>query len=666
MKLADALVYLATEDSALRTGLEGAKQTTTTWAGNIAGVAKTALVAGVATAGAAAAGAVIAIGKAAFDVSGETKQAARDMAASLGLPISEAEKFAEVAKRVYGNNFAESVGDAAGAVTELAKQLGVTADDPALQTMAENAFRLRDTFGVDVAESINAVKSLTENFGISSAEAFDQLAAGYQRGLDSSGDLLDTIGEYSNQFAAGGASAAQFFSALDTGLAGGMLGTDKAADAFKEFRLRIQDGSQLTADSLAAIGLSAEQITAGLSSGTLTVVDVFGQVQAAMLGTEDPIARFNAGVGLLGSQYEDLGEKTILAMDLTNDWAKGTEGAITSLDAKYGSFGEVVSGVWRRLVVSVTPFTDKLLELVNSAMPAVMGEFDRFDATVGPAMEQAGQVVGRVVEYVRGLFGQFGQSVDSQGTKRFAYFKEWLDQNMPRVQQIVETVLGAISGFWTNHGDAIMHVINNTFSVVFTIIDTVLKNVLDLVTVVLQVLTGDWEGAGQTLLGIVQRTWDTVSEVFRTQIDSIKTIFTDFDWAELGRNIVQGMIDGIVSMSSALWEAARQTSQNLWNQMTGWWNTGSPSRKAKEGLGIPIAQGIGLGIQTGIDDMMRQIDGSMGGLFGGLQGATPAQAGAGAAAMQITVYVSGKDASYESGRAVGRGILDELRSRGGA
>lgn len=664
VKLADALVYLATNSDKLKEGLGQAEQVTKSWTQNFASMAKTALIGGVVTAGAAATTAVVAIGKAAFDVSSETRQAARDMAASLNLPIEEAEKFAEVAKRVYGNNLAESVGDAADAVENIAMTMGLAADDPALQTLTEHAFRLRDAFDVDVAESVSAAQTLVENFGVSGEEAFQLIAHGYQSGLDRSGDFLDTIGEYSTQFKEGGASAYEFFGFLETGLQGGMLGTDKAADAFKEFRLRIQDGSESTITALNAIGLNAEEMSAQMAAGTLDAATAFGMVRNALTEVDDQNLQMQAGVALMGSQFEDLGMQIVSGLRLTEPDFEKLDTSLTALSQQYGSFGGMASAVWRRLVVSVTPFSDKLLELVNSAMPAVMGAFDRFDATVGPAMERAGQVVGRVVEYVRGLFGQFGQSVDSQGTERFAYFKDWLDQNMPRVQQIVETVLGAIQSFWTNHGDAIMHVINNTFSVVFTIIDTVLKNVLDLVTVVLQALTGDWEGAGQTLLGIVQRTWDTVSEVFRTQIDSIKTIFTDFDWAELGRNIVQGMIDGIVSMSSALWEAARQTSQNLWNQMTGWWNTGSPSRKAKEGLGIPIAQGIGLGIQTGIDDMMRQIDGSMGGLFGGLQGATPAQAGAGAAAMQITVYVSGADATYAAGRAVGRGVLDELRSRG--
>lgn len=661
MKLADALVYLATDDSKLNAGLETAKQTTSTWAGNIAGMAKTALVAGVATAGVAAAGAVLAVGKAAFDVSNETKQAARDMAASLGIPTDEAERFAEVAKRVYGNNFADSVGDAATAVTELAKQLGMSADDPALQTMTENAFRLRDVFGVDVADSINAVKTLTENFGISSAQAFDLLASGYQAGLDSSGDFLDTIGEYSTQFAAGGASAVQFFSALDTGLQGGMLGTDKAADAFKEFRLRIQDGSQLTADSLAAIGLNAEQITAGLSAGTLSVAEVFDMVQAAMIATEDPVVRFNAGVGLLGSQFEDLGEKTILAMDLTDDWAGGTEGAITSLDAKYGSFGDAVSAVWRRLVVSVTPFTDSLLDLVNSAMPAVMGAFDKFDAAVGPIMTAVGGVIDRVVTAVKGLFSGLGSSIDEQGTGRFSYLKTWIDTNLPLMQTLVQNILGAIQGFWNQHGDAIKAVVDNTITVAFTTIDTVLKTVLGLVQATLQLLTGDWQGAGETMKGVAETLWDGIKTIFSTQIDSLRTLITDFDWGALGRNIIEGIANGISAAAGKIAEAAREAARSAYEAAKNWLGISSPSKKAAEGIGAPFAEGIAEGAKRELGRIQSDVARGIEGFFGGVQ---PQAAAAGAGPISLQVYVSGADATYEAGRQVGRGVLDEMRSRG--
>jgi len=401
----------------LKQGFDAAKTQTSSWASNLGSMAKTALTGVVVGAAVAAAGAVISIGAAAMDVSVQTQQASADIAASLGLPIEEARKFGEVAKQVYGDNFADSVTDAGDAVAIVAKQLQLAAEDPALKTMTENAFRLRDVFGVDVSESVDAVKTLMTNFGISSEEAFDLLASGYQKGLDRSGDFLDTVGEYSVQFAAGGASAGEFFSLLDSGLQGGMLGTDKAADAFKEFRVRIADGSKTTADALAQIGINVDDLTAQMASGTISAADAFGIVQAALNATEDPVVRMQAGVGLMGTQFEDLGDKTALALSMTQDWAAGSAGAITSLDTKYATFGSAVEGIWRRLVVSVSPFTDKVLELVNDAMPSVMAAFDTFDAAITP-------ILLGVIATIGMLITEFQKFVDQP----IAYLKDHLPE----------------------------------------------------------------------------------------------------------------------------------------------------------------------------------------------------------------------------------------------
>ena len=108
----------------------------------------------------------------------------------MGIPIEKAQEFADVAKQVYGNAFADSVTDAGQAVGEVAKRFRLAANDPALQQITENAFRLKDAFGVEVVDGIDAAQTLMSNFGISSQEAFDLIAAGYQRGLDRSGDFL--------------------------------------------------------------------------------------------------------------------------------------------------------------------------------------------------------------------------------------------------------------------------------------------------------------------------------------------------------------------------------------------------------------------------------------------------------------------------------------------
>jgi len=663
MNVGQLVVDLVTDASEYGRGLSDAENQNKSWAGRIGGVASGALKGMLLSGAAAAVVGIGAIGAAAFDVSRQTEQASANISASLGLPIAEAERFGEVARRVYGNNFAEDVTAAGAAVGEVAKQFQLAADDPSLQRITEQAIALKDTFGTEVPDSVSAAQTLMENFGISSDEAFNLITAGYQRGLDRSGDFLDTIGEYSTQFANGGANVSQFFSMLDSGLQGGMLGTDKAADMFKEFRVRIQDGSTLTAESLASIGLNADAMSAQLANGTLTAAEAFTMVQEALVATGDENVRFQAGVGLLGTQFEDLGTKAALGATLTSDAFANVEGSTDSLNNKYATLGDAVSGIWRRLVVAGSPFTDKLLDLVNSAMPTVMTGFDTFEENVGPSLERVGSVISTVISTAKEWFGGLSGSVDT-GTDRFGYFKSWIDTNMPLVQEVVGKVLGAIQGFWDAHGEDVMEIVDNTFENIFLVVDTILKTVMELITATLQLMNGDWEAAGTTLSGIVERIFNTAYEIIGNQIENIKILVTEFDWGELGRNIVQGMIDGIVGMSSALWNAADQLSQDLWDRMTGWWDVNSPSDKADEGLGQQIGRGLGLGVPKGLADVMSQVDGSMAGLFGDLGAGSVGHAGGGIGGISLIQNFYGATDPAAVRYAAESGITSSLRAQG--
>lgn len=511
-----------------------------------------------------------------------------------------------------------------------------------------------------------------------------QAAVGYVGdSLSAASDLSETISKVEVLF---GESAGGIMAWAETSATAMGLPKEAALDAVGTIgNLFMQLGA--SGAEAASAGQGMVQLSADLASFHNVAggsEEVLNAMSAAFRGEYDALQRYIPTINAAAVQQQALamtGKES--ASELTNLEKALAVQAIMMRDAgaAVGDFARTSGGAANQqrileanmanlkatLGTGLLPVWGALISALNQLVQVVMPPITAFIETrFVPAMEAIASIIQRyvqpVIQTLITWFGNLGTTMRGQADGPMAYLASWFNSNMPRIQQIVQTVLGAVQSFWDAHGDAIMTVVNNTFSVAFSIIDTTLRTILDLVTFVLQVLTGDWEAAGQTLIGIVERIWETVVGVFRTQIDSIRTLFTDFDWAELGRNIVQGMIDGIVGMSTALWNAAQRISQNLWDRMTGWWNVGSPSRKAEEGLGVPIAQGIGLGLQTGLDDMRRQIGVGMGGLFGALQPqAAPAGAGG---AMSINVYLSGADADYESGRAVGRGVLDELRRRG--
>jgi len=286
-----------------------------------------------------------------------------DMQAALGVSAERAEQLGDVVKDVYGNNFGADIADVGATITQAFQEMGDVGDEE-LKSIAENALRMRDAFGTETTASMQAVDTLMKDFGLTSTEAFDLVTYGMQNGLNTSGDFLESITEYGPQFRDGGATADEFFSVLESGMANGVLGTDKAADAFKEFRVRIQDGSKLTGESLTALGIDADALLAGMSDGTISAADAFQTVLDGIKNTDDETLKMQAGVGLLGTQYEDLGQAGIDALTMTGQATKDAAGATAGLDAQYNTLGDRIAGTWRKAQVGIMP----LQEMINDGL----------------------------------------------------------------------------------------------------------------------------------------------------------------------------------------------------------------------------------------------------------------------------------------------------------
>lgn len=480
--------------------------------------------AGLAGGGLVVAGAALtAVGAAAFNTATDIDLATDQMTAALDLSAAGAANFEQAMLSVYKNNFGDGFDDisqALIAVEHQFAQLGGTQGVGELESVTEAALALRDVFGEDVNETTSAAVSLMKNFGLTSDEAMNLITRGFQRGLNSSNDFIDTINEYSTQFASGGASAEQFFSLLETGIAGGMLGTDRAADAFKEFRVRIQDGSKLTAESLDAIGLSSEEMLDQLATGQITAADAFSIVTGALSEVENSSLRMQAGVGLLGTQYEDLGDAA-LGLDLNNAAFADAENAVDSLNVKYDNLGSMVEGYKRRALLALAPTGEALLSLGNDAMPHVEKAFTWLEENV-PAMIETAMTVGG----------------------------EWLDWFMEKTagtQAQVGEILAMAQAFWDEHGDAIMRIVGNVGTIAEALFDQLVGNILDIVQLGLQVLTGDWEGASETLEGIWTRTKETIGTITTGLLDSVLAILGEFipDFKMSGQSLIDGLLGGL-------------------------------------------------------------------------------------------------------------------------
>ena len=330
--------------------------------GVLGGVVKTGAV--------AAAAAVVAIGAAAFSVSQDTEKAARKIEAQLGTTREEAERLAEAARGAFGNNFAESVGEAGQAVALLSQQMEDVVGQE--QQLVEKAFGISDAFEEPIEKVIAAASTLQEQFDdLTPDQAFDLIAKGFQKGLNKSDDFLDSIGEYSNLFGDAGFGADEFFSIMESGQQGGVLGTDKIADAVKEMGVRLNENAKGVSDAFGTMGMDFDAISAQVGAGDADWADYFGAIVSGLQGIEDPLARNEAQIAIFGTMAEDLGVNFTDGLDPALTKLAEMEGAADSLNTQYDTLGGALGGIWRGLITDISPVTDKLLDMANAAIPTL-------------------------------------------------------------------------------------------------------------------------------------------------------------------------------------------------------------------------------------------------------------------------------------------------------
>lgn len=343
----------------------------------------------------------------------EMKKAMNQFAAATGTGEAELSGYQDVMEDIYKNNYGESFEDIGNAMASVKKQLKI--DGKPLQNVTESAIALRDTFGYEVPESIRASKAMVDNFNISAEEAMNLIANGAQNGLDYSGELIDSINEYSVQFAKVGLSANDMFSILQAGADSGAWNLDKIGDAVKEFSIRAIDGSNTTVEGFNMIGMNADKMAQKFANGGAEAREAFKQVIKGLAEMDDPVAQSIAGVDLFGTMWEDLGPEVVAQLADIEDGAYGSRDALEKIkEVRYDDVGSSLAALGR------TVMSEVIDPIADVALPAVKEVIDGITESLNPPktiMEEMADSIQETVRSVNKISDSIDSSMDDAATE---------------------------------------------------------------------------------------------------------------------------------------------------------------------------------------------------------------------------------------------------------
>lgn len=556
------------------------------------------------TAGLAAMGTgAIAATKYLADLGGEWQTATNQMASATGAAGEELENLRDVMENVYADNFGEDVADVADAVALVDRNMA-NLDKNGLTNATEGALALRDAFEYDVAESTRAAEAIRKNFGSSAEEAFSLIAAGAQNGLDYSGELIDTINEYSSQFSKLGFTADGMFNLLQSGADSTAWNLDKVGDAIKEFSIRAIDGSDTTVAAFKDLGYNAEEIMATFAAGGEGANEAFFDVINTLLDVDDQVKRDALGVALFGTMWEDLGVEAMEAMAGASQAAYDTEGALEQINqVRYNDLDSALQGIGRQMEVSLLPAADAVYQSLMDNMPEIT-----------EAMEEVSPVIAEIAEDFADWAGgaiSDGLPVLVDGIKDFA---DWAGKAYDKAQPF-------LSFLWEHKGTvlavaAALRVLGPAIGAVTTAMSMYSK-AKGFVALLQQSgkitqITGAFKAFGSALMGplgiiiavaaaiaLLYKNWDTVKAWLVNFGNTVNQIWTNFSnmvgnaiaaigekfpllgaylqgwWESIQaavenvKAIFQNIIDFISNVFSGNWSAAWQNIVNIFGNLFG-------------------------------------------------------------------------------------------------
>lgn len=147
------------------------------------------------------------------------------------------------------------------------------------------------------------------------------------------------------------------------------------------------------------------------------------------------------------------------------------------------------------------------------------------------------------------------------------------------IGQIIDAGIQLLIGLAEGLLAAIPDLIAAIPTIVYNLLNGILSNLPQLVNSGIELLVA----VGTGLIQAIPQLLMMLPEIF----GAIFNAFKEVDWLELGQNIVNGIINGLGSLGSALWEAVKGLAQSIWDGITSFFSGGSNPAPSGGGADVP-------------------------------------------------------------------------------
>ena len=215
-------------------------------------------------------------------------------------------------------------------------------------------------------------------------------------------------------------------------------------------------------------------------------------------------------------------------------------------------------------------------------------------------------------------------------------FVEFITENLPTIIELGLLLITTLAlGIAENVDklipsviDCILEIANTLIDHIDTIINAAIKIILALVNGLTKpemieklvkaslVLTVE---LAKGLIKAIPELLKAVPQLIKSLFENFKKVITETNWLELGKNVLKGVLNGMLDFGTVVKDTIKKVGKKITNAIKDFFGIASPA-KAMYPLGEYITEGIGVGIEKGIPDTLKQVKSAMVDLNNGIDG----------------------------------------------
>lgn len=165
------------------------------------------------------------------------------------------------------------------------------------------------------------------------------------------------------------------------------------------------------------------------------------------------------------------------------------------------------------------------------------------------------------------------------------------------ISSILNSIWSFVSSIFSSIASFIGEIWNSIWSTITGIVNNIRNTIDSVFNAISSAVSSVWNTIKSTISNAINGAKDAVSN----SINSIKNFFTsigDIDLFEIGKNVIQGLINGIGSMVKAVGDKISEVAGGIKDKITGALGIHSPSRWMRDMVGKNMMLGWGIGIDN--------------------------------------------------------------------